>query len=82
MSKVITLDELRAHNTKENLWVLLHEKGTRFEVNLGQYVLDNSTQFTTFHPLLMRYLSLGQRKNQIIKKFDPLFYDSIQEEKR
>ena len=26
-SKVITLDELREHTTKDKLWVLLHGKG-------------------------------------------------------
>ena len=26
-SKVITLDELREHTTKEDIWVLLHGKG-------------------------------------------------------
>jgi cytochrome b involved in lipid metabolism len=26
-TKVITLDELREHTTKENIWVLIHGKG-------------------------------------------------------
>src|ERR1700721_969908 len=32
MSKIVSFEELRAHNTKENLWVLLHDKGSKNRV--------------------------------------------------
>jgi hypothetical protein len=31
-TRIITLAELREHSTKDNLWVLLHEKGAYFPV--------------------------------------------------
>jgi hypothetical protein len=38
-TKVITLDELREHTTKENIWVLLHSKG---QFPRHQWVIETS----------------------------------------
>lgn len=58
MSKVVTLEELKKHNGKDSLYILIHGKGQFMTANqmVRLRVLIGLVQFTTLRNSLMRFV--------------------------